>query len=68
MPFSASSSRNSNKAYLKIRTSIRANAVNVVASEKFQAEALNAQRRSFVLLENKDRVLPLNRAGKRVFL
>jgi beta-glucosidase len=44
------------------------NAVNVVANEKFQAEALNAQRRSFVLLENKDRLLPLNRAGKRVFL
>ena len=44
------------------------NAVNVVDSEKFQAEALNAQRRSFTLLENKDKLLPLNGAGKRVFL
>jgi beta-glucosidase len=44
------------------------NATNVVNSEKFQAEALNAQRRSFTLLENKDRLLPLNGAGKRVFL
>jgi beta-glucosidase len=44
------------------------NAANVVDSEKFQAEALNAQRRSFVLLENKDHLLPLNGAGKRVFL
>jgi len=44
------------------------NAVNVVDSEMFQAEALNAQRRSFTLLENKDRLLPLNGAGKRVFL
>jgi beta-glucosidase len=45
-----------------------ANAVNVVASEKFQAESLNAQRRSFVLLENKNSLLPLHGAGKRVFL
>ena len=44
------------------------NAVEVVASTKFQAEALNAQRRSFVLLENKDKLLPVNGAGKRLFL
>ena len=43
-------------------------AVNVVASEKFQDDALNAQRRSFVLLENKDKMLPCNGAGKRLFL
>ena len=44
------------------------NAVEVVANTKFQAEALNAQRRSFVLLENKDKLLPLNGTVKRVFL
>lgn len=44
------------------------NAVNIVANEKFRDEALNAQRRSFVLLENKDKLLPMNGAGKRVFL
>ncbi len=44
------------------------NAVEVVANEKFQAEALNAQHRSFVLLENKDHLLPFNAQGKRVFL
>ncbi len=44
------------------------NAVNVVNNERFQSEALDAQRRSFVLLENKDRLLPLNGTGKRVFL
>ena len=43
-------------------------AANVVANEKFQEEALNAQRRSFVLLENKDGLLPLNGVGKRLFL
>ena len=45
-----------------------ADAVNVVANEKFRAEALNAQRRSFVLLENKDKLLPFTPAAKRVFL
>ena len=45
-----------------------ADAVEVVANSKFQAEALNAQRRSFVLLENKNKLLPLTGAGKRVFL
>lgn len=45
-----------------------ANAVNVVANENFQAEALHAQRRSFVLLENKEKLLPLRGAGKRLFL
>ena len=44
------------------------NAAEVVNSEKFQTEALNAQRRSFTLLENKDKLLPLNGAGKRLFL
>jgi beta-glucosidase len=44
------------------------NAVEVVASTKFQAEALNAQRRSFVLLENKDKLLPLIKKERRVFL
>ena len=43
-------------------------AVDIVANERFQAEALNAQRRSFVLLENKNKLLPLNGAGKRLFL
>jgi beta-glucosidase len=44
------------------------NAVEVVASTKFQAEALNAQRRSLVLLENKDKLLPLNKTERRIFL
>ncbi len=44
------------------------NAVEIVANEKFQAEALNAQHRSFVLLENKDHLLPFNAQGKRAFL
>lgn len=45
-----------------------ANAVNIVANENFQQEALNAQRRSFVLLENQNKLLPYNGAGKRLFL
>lgn len=45
-----------------------ADAVNVVDNEGFQEEALNAQRRSFVLLENGARLLPLKAAGKRIFL
>ncbi len=44
------------------------NAVNIVNNEKFQTEALNAQRRSFILLENRNKLLPLAGAGKRVFL
>jgi len=44
------------------------NAVNIVANEKFLDEALSAQRRSIVLLENKDNLLPLKGSGKRVFL
>jgi len=43
-------------------------ASNVVANEKFQEQALDAQRRSFVLLENKDKMLPMNGAGKRLFV
>jgi beta-glucosidase len=44
------------------------NAVEIVDNTRFQAEALNAQRRSFVLLENKDHLLPLAQTSKRVFL
>ena len=44
------------------------NAVDIVANEKFRAEALNAQRNSFVLLENKNHLLPLAGDKKRVFL
>ena len=43
-------------------------AADIVASSKFLSEALDAQRRSFVLLENKNNLLPLNGAGKRLFL
>ena len=41
-------------------------AVDIVANERFQAEASNAQRRSFVLLENKNKLLPLNGAAENV--
>ncbi len=44
------------------------NALNIVNNERFQKEALTAQRRSFVLLENQNHSLPLNGAGKRIFL
>jgi beta-glucosidase len=42
-------------------------AADVVGSSAFRAEALAAQRRSLVLLENRGETLPL-RAGARVFL
>ena len=40
----------------------------IVGSAQFQNEATAAQRRSLVLLENKNDILPLNARGKRVFL
>jgi beta-glucosidase len=43
-------------------------AARLVGAEEFRAAALDAQRRSLVLLENARRMLPLAPAGKRVFL
>jgi beta-glucosidase len=40
----------------------------VVGNASFRTAALNAQRRSLVLLQNKSAVLPLSANGKRVFL
>jgi beta-glucosidase len=40
----------------------------VVGSPRFQTEAIGAQRRSLVLLENRNDILPLAPRGKRVFL
>jgi beta-glucosidase len=40
----------------------------IVGNPQFQAEATAAQRRSLVLLENKNGILPLAPRGKRVFL
>jgi len=40
----------------------------VVSNPQFQAEAIAAQSRSLVLLENKNGLLPLSARGKRVFL
>jgi beta-glucosidase len=40
----------------------------IVGSPQFQAEANVAQRRSLVLLENRNDILPLVARGKRVFL
>jgi beta-glucosidase len=40
----------------------------VVGNSKFQAEATSAQRRSLVLLENRNGILPVVARGKRVFL
>jgi beta-glucosidase len=40
----------------------------IVGNEGFQAEALAAQRRALVILENKKAILPLVARGKRVFL
>jgi len=45
-----------------------AEAGRVVGNATFQAEANAAQRRSLVLLENKNGRLPLSARGKRVFL
>jgi beta-glucosidase len=43
-------------------------AARVVGNAQFQTEATAAQRRSLVLLENKNDILPLATRGKRVFL
>jgi len=40
----------------------------IVGSPEFQLEAIAAQRRSLVLLENRNDILPLAARGKRVFL
>lgn len=40
----------------------------IVGNSQFQNEATSAQRRSLVLLENKNDILPLVARGKRVFL
>jgi beta-glucosidase len=45
-----------------------AEAGRVIGNPLFQAEATAAQRRSLVLLENKNGILPLAARGKRVFL
>ena len=45
-----------------------AGAGRFVGNPRFQAEANAAQRRSLVLLENKNGILPLAARGKRVFL
>lgn len=39
-----------------------------VGTEAFRAEAFDAQRRSLVLLENRDAILPLRATGRRVYL
>jgi beta-glucosidase len=43
-------------------------AARIVGNVQFQGEATAAQRRSLVLLENKNDILPLAARGKRVFL
>jgi beta-glucosidase len=43
-------------------------AARIVGNSQFQSEATAAQRRSLVLLENKNDILPLTARGKRVFL
>lgn len=43
-------------------------AARIVGNAQFQNEATAAQRRSLVLLENKNDILPLAARGKRVFL
>ena len=45
-----------------------ASAGRLVGSATFQVEATRAQRRSLVLLENRDRILPLSRRVRRVYL
>ena len=45
-----------------------ASAGRLVGSAAFQAEATRAQRRSLVLLENRDRILPLSRRVQRIYL
>jgi beta-glucosidase len=43
-------------------------AARIVGNAQFQTEATAAQRRSLVLLENRNDILPLAARGKRVFL
>ena len=43
-------------------------AAALVGSDEFRGEATGAQRRSLVLLENKNATLPINPSGKRVYL
>ncbi|HEY5759013.1 MAG TPA: glycoside hydrolase family 3 N-terminal domain-containing protein [Steroidobacter sp.] len=43
-------------------------ASKLVGNAHFRAEALDAQRRSHVLLENKNRILPLKDSARRVYL
>jgi beta-glucosidase len=43
-------------------------AAQIVGNAQFQTEATAAQRRSLVLLENRNDILPLAARGKRVFL
>jgi beta-glucosidase len=40
----------------------------LVGGEEFRGEATRAQRRSLVLLENKNAILPIDATGRRVFL
>jgi beta-glucosidase len=43
-------------------------ASRIVGTADFQREALRAQQRALVLLENRNRILPLRAKGKRVYL
>jgi beta-glucosidase len=43
-------------------------AARIVGNPDFQREALRAQRRALVLLENRKRILPFKAKGKRVYL
>jgi beta-glucosidase len=45
-----------------------ARASRIVGNADFQREALRAQRRALVLLENRNRILPLRAKGKRAYL
>jgi beta-glucosidase len=45
-----------------------ARAERIAGSAAFQSEGTAAQRRSLVLLENKETILPLKASGKRVYL
>ncbi|SMG53519.1 beta-glucosidase [Paraburkholderia susongensis] len=43
-------------------------ASTIVGNADFQAQALDAQRRSMVLLQNNDKLLPMTASGKKVWL
>lgn len=45
-----------------------ARAAAIVGNAGFQAQGMEAQRRSLVLLQNKDRVLPISRPGLKLYL